>query len=201
MLTNREVSARPNTMKIAWIAPAWTWLKRLTLVEPSSMAQAKLATLICLATILLWSDHSGAQETHSGSCSQRLTDLAHRLGFAAELSPKQDQFFARAQGGRIDIECLSNAGQPKIILSYPSEYPSPSFYELIGDATALATESSPDQGRLRALRCHRAAKRALGGYSVRRFEVFRLECQRNLSRSVFTLRPRTGVSGIEHSKK
>lgn len=175
-------------------------VKRMGLVGPFPAAQTKWAALVCLTVILFWYDDSAAQQGRSSACPQRLSDLAHRLGFAAELNVKDGQLSARAHGGRIRIECAPMAASPTITLSYPSEYPPRAFYELVADASGLAMDSSPDEMRLRAHRCHRAAKRAQGGYSLRRFQDFRLECHRSVSRSVFSLRPRFAAHSGEHSK-
>lgn len=203
VLANNPIIQRSNAMKTASVTSVTTWKgKRSKSSESSPTTQTKFAALVCIAaTVFAWSDQAVAQQPDSGSCSQRLTHLAHGLGLAVELAANQGPISARAHGGRIRIVCLPDAASPMMILSYPSEYPPRSFYEFVGEATALASDSLPDQMQLRAHRCHRAAKRAQQGYSLRRFQTFRLECHRDLSRSVFTIRPRSATASVEPSRK
>jgi hypothetical protein len=134
--------------------------------------------------ILLYGSQSEAAE-HEAMCSQQAVRLAQGAGLPGE-SPVLE---GRAKVGRIRIACLPKATRPTVTFSYPSEYPPERFYIFMADIMATAVDHPTEQMRLRAHRCHRAARRTKAGRTHKKFGDLRIDCDRHTSYSSFTLRP------------
>jgi hypothetical protein len=127
------------------------------------------------------------------TCASKAALLVQKIGLKnraqdlVTLSPAVEK-------GRIEVTCPIASAEPIIRISYPSEYPPDTFYLLLADIASTVTSEKAQRMRLRVHRCHRAAKRSLGGRTVKRFGAFRIACDRHPSRSSFELRARQSAA-------
>jgi hypothetical protein len=140
------------------------------------------STTLLLSSLILFA--SPANAAGQSACATRATELKRSIDPSAHTR--------KVPGGLVDVAtqvrfvCQRDVPHPVILFTYPSEYPPEEFYDLLASITARVAHQAADKMRLRAHRCHRAAKRASYGRAQKAFDGYRLDCDRHFSRSSFS---------------
>src|SRR5687767_10015736 len=145
--------------------------RRIRITKPSAGRTPWL--LAAMTAAIAWNSHVHAAEPIRPKCSERVSDLAGMLGVSSAQHGPTGEFSAESHGGQVRIGCAKTAEWPTIRLTYPSEYPPAPFYDLVATITSQVAKQTPERMRLRAHRCHSAAKRASSGRSNRTLHEFR----------------------------
>lgn len=141
-------------------------------------------TLVVLSSFVAFAYPANAESQNT--CATRAAEISKLISPTAPIR-KTAEGALSVGATQIRFVCQRDAAQPAIQFSYPSEYPPDEFYNLLASITARVSHQAAEQMRLRAHRCHRAAKTGSLGRSQKTFDGFRLGCDRHLSRSSFTL--------------
>lgn len=150
-----------------------------------------MAWAVLITGLLTTSDPGFASDEPRSDCA----GLAARIGKKIDVTFDHQKgaegvvFFKNVRGAEIQLQCSANNSKktPTISIKAPAEYPSRSFYEILGEVGGSASGLSPRYVRARAHRCHRVAKRSAEGRAHKRLHAFSFECQRSQTASIFLL--------------
>lgn len=167
---------------------------RTAFISASLLLSGQLTAL----TMLPGASYAAAKRPPA--CEAIAARLARKTGaaFDVQRDSKRLVFSMSMPHADIEIRCpLDHKRRLAIVLRSDQEYPPRSFYDLLAEAGAGISSRSARHLRLRAHRCHRAARRSPDGRASKRFHSFAVECRRSAARSVFILRssasPRRGL--------
>jgi hypothetical protein len=139
-------------------------------------------TILLLSSLILFACPADADG--QSACATRAAELKRSIDPSAHTRKAPDGL-VNVGATQIRFVCQRDVAHPAILFSYPSEYPPEEFYNLLASITARVARQGAEQMRLRAHRCHRAAKRASFGRAQKAFDGYRIDCDRHLSRSSF----------------